>query len=303
MSAIMIVRGVFVALMAFFALIFGGDLIKSRKNGTFEDGSSPIKAFITGFVTDFGDTIGIGSFAPTVAMFKLLRMNIADRLIPGTLNVAHTIPVLMEAFLFTEKIEVEIVTLVSMLVAAAIGSYIGAGIISRLDENKIRVVMGIALLATAILMLLSHEWVGLFPIGGDAIGLSGIKLVVAVVCNFFLGALMTAGIGLYAPCMALVYFLGMSPAVAFPIMMGSCAVLMPVASAKFVKEETYAKKPSLFIMIGGILGVIAAVNLVVNLPMEILKILVIIVILITAFTMLNAARKAKLAREENTIER
>lgn len=226
-------------------------------------------------------------------MFKVLKMNIADRLIPGTLNVAHTIPVLLEAFLFTTAIQVDILTLVLMLVAAALGSYIGAGIISKMDENKIRVVMGIALLVTAVLFFLSHPQVDLFPVGGEAIGLRGVKLVVGVVVNFILGALMTAGIGLYAPCMALVSLLGMNPKVAFPIMMGSCAVLMPVASAKFVKEEMFAKKPSLFIMIAGVIGVIIAAKLVKEMPLDILRWLVIVVVTYTGISMLIAAKKEK----------
>ena len=287
MGVLQVIQGIYIALVAFFGIIFGKDLVKSKKNGTFEDGSSIGKASLTGFVTDFFDTLGIGSFAPTVAMFKALKMNIADRLIPGTLNVAHTIPVLLEAFLFTTAIEVDILTLVLMLVAAALGSYIGAGIISKMDENKIRIVMGVALLVTAVLFVLSHPQVNLFPVGGEAIGLRGVKLVVGV------GALMTAGIGLYAPCMALVSLLGMNPKVAFPIMMGSCAVLMPVASAKFVKEEMYAKKPSLFIMIAGVIGVIIAAKLVKEMPLDILRWLVIVVVTYTGISMLIAAKKEK----------
>ncbi len=291
MGVLQIIQGIYIALAAFFGFIFGKDLLKAKNNGTFEDGSSAGKAALTGLVTDFFDTLGIGSFAPTVAMFKGLKMNIADRMIPGTLNVAHTIPVLLEAFLFTTAIDVDILTLVLMLVAAALGSYIGAGIISKMDENRIRIVMGIALLVTAVLFFLSHPAIDLFPVGGEAIGLRGIKLVIGVGVNFILGALMTAGIGLYAPCMALVSLLGMNPQVAFPIMMGSCAVLMPVASAKFVKEEMYAKKPSLFIMIAGVVGVLIAVYLVKSMPLDILRWLVIVVVTYTGISMLMTAKK------------
>lgn len=100
---------------------------------------------------------------------------------------------------------------------------------------------------------------------------------------------MTAGVGLYSPCMAMVYFLGMSPAVAFPIMMGSCALLMPTASVKFIKEETYAKKTSLWITIGGVIGVTIAAKFVKSMPMDILKWVVIVVIAYTSVTMLKKA--------------
>lgn len=289
--AVTIIRGIFVILAGYFGIIFGKDVVARKKAGQYEDEVDMKKAAATGFVTDFGDTLGIGSFAPTVAMFKLLRMNIHDRVIPGTLNVAHTIPVLLEAFIFVTAVEVETVTLVTMLGAAAIGSYVGAGIMSKLPEKKVQLVMGIALLITAVLMVLSHPWVDLMPGGGDAIGLTGIRLVIGIVGNFILGALMTAGIGLYAPCMALVYFLGMSPAVAFPIMMGSCAVLMPVASTKFIRENAYNKKASVGILIAGVIGVIIAYVFFQSLPLDWLRILVIVVILYTAITMLISSRK------------
>ena len=125
------------------------------------------------------------------------------------------------------------------------------------------------------------------PGGGNEIGLSGVKLVIGVVGNFILGALMTAGIGLYGPCMALVYFLGMSPKVAFPIMMGSCAVLMPIASAKFIKEGRFPRKISLWITIGGVIGVFLATRVIDIMPMDVLKMLVVFVILYTSITMLK----------------
>ena len=149
--------------------------------------------------------------------------------------------------------------------------------------------MAIALFVTAFLMLAGQ--MGWMPGGGDAIGLTGVKLVIAIVGNFILGALMTLGIGLYAPSMALVYFLGMSPAVAFPIMMGSCAFLMPVASVKFVREGAYNRKASLAIAVLGIVGVFIAAYIVKSLPLDILRWLVIGVIFYTSMTMFKAASK------------
>ncbi len=69
------------------------------------------------------------------------------------------------------------------------------------------------------------------------------KLVLGLAGNFMLGALMTLGIGLYAPCMILVGLLGMNATAAFPIMMGSCAFLMPIASAKFVQKQRLRAPP------------------------------------------------------------
>ena len=285
-----IVRILLAVFVSLFSFNFFKDVSKAKAENNFEDVPAG-KSFFTGFATDFFDTLGIGSFAPTVAMMNVLKMNVSDRLIPGTLNVCHTIPVVLEAFIFTTVIKVEPVTLISLIGAAVIGSYVGAGVISKMDERKIQIIMGVALAITATLMLLAQ--LGLMPGGGNAIGLTGIKLVIGIVGNFILGALMTAGVGLYSPCMAMIYFLGMSPDVAFPIMMGSCAMLMPVASIKFIKEDAYAKKTSFFITLGGIIGVFIAAFIVKSLPLNVLKWLVIVVIAYTSITMLKKAFSSK----------
>ncbi len=266
-----------------FAAVFGKDFMGNKSN---LENNSNVITFIIGVVTDFFDTLGIGSFAPTTTLLKLTKQT-QDRTLPGTLNVAHTLPVILEAFIFIKVIEVEAVTLISMLAAATIGAYLGAGVVSKMPEKKIQFTMGIALFVTAFLMLSGK--MGWMPGGGEALGLTGIKLVIAIVANFILGALMTAGIGMYAPCMALVYFLGLSPTVAFPIMMGSCAFLMPVASVKFVKEGAYDRRASMMITIGGLIGVIAAVNLVISVPIATLMWIVIGVVFVTSVMMLKKA--------------
>jgi len=272
-------------LTLWFAIIFIRDFIKHKNR---LENNSCIKTGIIGFITNFFDTLGIGSFAPTTALLKGFKQT-HDRVIPGTLNVSCTLPVIIEAFIFMRVVKVEAVTLVAMLVAAILGAWIGASIVARLPERKIQIVMGIALLATAFLMFSSE--MGWFPSGGNSIGLTGGKLIFAVIANFVLGSLMTAGIGLYAPCMALIFFLGMSPKVAFPIMMGSCAFLMPVASVKFIKKGAYDRKASMTIAIGGSVGVIIAAYIVKSLPLGILKWIVICVILYTAIVMLMSAVK------------
>ncbi len=284
---IKMVLGVLGFLTIWFLAVFVKDFLNNKNN--LEDNSWG-KVTAIGFVTNFFDTLGIGSFAPTTALLKGFKQ-VHDRVIPGTLNVSCTVAVVLEAFIFMTTIEVEAVTLVSMLAAATVGAYLGAGIVSKLPERVVQLAMGVALFVTAFLMLAGQmQWM---PGGGDSIGLSGSTLVIAIIGNFILGALMTAGIGLYAPCMALVFFLGMSPKVAFPIMMGSCAFLMPVAAIKFVKEGAYDRRASMGISIGGAIGVFIAAYLVKSLPLEILRWLVIGVILYTSITMLKAAKKSK----------
>lgn len=294
MNLVTAVLAVLVALTLYFSVVFFKDYLKAQKEGRLES-SSFLALGAVGFLTNFFDTLGIGSFAPTTALLKNFKLS-ADRTIPGTLNVACTIPVVIEALIFITVIQVEPVTLVAMLAAATIGAFFGAGIVSKLPERKIQLAMGVALLIVVCVMLAGQ--LKLMPSGGEAIGLTGVKLVAAVVGNFILGALMTLGIGLYAPCMALVFALGLSPKVAFPIMMGSCAFLMPVASAKFIKEGAYDRKASMAITVFGTIGVLIAAYIVKSLPLNVLRWLVDAVIIYTAVMMFKSASDSKKKSEQ-----
>jgi len=245
-----------------------------------------IKTGLIGFVVNFFDVLGIGAFAPQTALLKFTKQT-EDRVLPGTLNVANTVPVLIQALIFITVIEVEPTTLILMLLSAAAGAILGAGIVSKMSEKRIRIVMGVALLITAGFMFAGKmQWI---QGGGTAIGLSGIKLFIAVSVNFLLGALMTAGIGLYAPCMAMVFALGLSPQVAFPIMMGSCAFLMPPASIQFIRKGAYNRKAAVAMAIPGIIAVLIAALIVKSLPLDTLRWLVILVIVYTSVVMIKSA--------------
>ena len=248
------------------------------------------KTAAIGFVVNFFDVLGIGAFAPQTALLKFTKQT-EDRLLPGTLNVSNTVPVLIQALIFIQIVEVEPFTLLFMLLSAMAGAVLGAGIVSKLSVRKIQLTMGFALLVTAFLLLAGQlDWI---QGGGTAIVLRGWKLAVAVGANFVLGALMTVGIGLYAPCMALVYALGMSPLVAFPIMMGSCAFLMPPASAKCIKEGAYNRKASLAMAIPGAIAVLIAALVVKSLPLDTLRWVVIGVVVYTSFVMFRSARRER----------
>lgn len=270
------------ALFLWYTFVLAKDFLRHKNN--LED-SSWLKTGLIGFVVNFFDVLGIGAFAPQTALLKFTRQT-EDKIIPGTLNVANTLPVLFQALIFITVIEVDSLTLIVMLVSAAAGAILGAGVVAKLSEKKIRLTMGIALFVTAAFMFAGNmEWI---QGGGDAIGLYDVKLIIAGVANFFLGALMTAGIGLYAPCMALVFALGMSPKVAFPIMMGSCAFLMPPASVRFIREGAYNRKASVAMAIPGVIAVLIAAFIVKSLPLNTLRWVVIVVILYTSAVMLRA---------------
>lgn len=254
---------------------------------------SPLDAGI-GFFANFLDTLGIGSFATTSSLFKLCGL-VRDEDIPGTMNVGHTLPTITEAFIYMGLVQVDITTLISLIAASCVGAWFGAGVISHWPRRKIQIGMGsVLLLAAAILVLTLLK---LLPGGGTSLGLTGGKLVAGILGNAVLGALMTLGIGLYAPCMILISLLGMNPLAAFPIMMGSCAFLMPAGSSRFVRTGRYNLKSALGLAIGGIPGVLIAAYLVKSLPLDAVRWLVVGVVLYTSAMMLRSAHKERQNRQ------
>jgi uncharacterized membrane protein YfcA len=290
MNVITLLLWALAALGFIFAVVW---ILAIRKAGGVK-GPGPIDLGI-GFVTDFFDTLGIGSFAPTTSLFKMFKL-VPDEKIPGTLNIGHTLPTIVEAFAFIAIVSVDPLTLVALIVAAVLGAWLGAGLVARWPRRYVQIGMGGALLVAAVLFVMKN--LSILPGGGTALGLSGSSLIVGIVANFFLGALMTIGIGLYAPAMIMVGLLGMDPKAAFPIMMGSCAFLMPAASFRFIKFDAYALKAALGLTLGGIPGVLIAAFIVKSLPITAVRWLVIVVVVYAAFSMLRSAaadRKASAA--------
>jgi uncharacterized membrane protein YfcA len=250
-------------------------------------------ASITGFVTTFFDTLGIGNFATTTTIFRTWHL-VPDELIPGTLNVGHSIAAVLGAFIFIGLVPVTSETLVTTIIASGLGAWLGSGVVARLPRYRIRLGMGAALLVAATVMLFTQlQWL---PGGGEALGLEGWRWTVAVLGNFVLGSLMTLGIGLYAPCMIMVSLLGMHPLAAFPIMMGSCAFLMPIAAVRFLREGRYQLSASVGLTLGDVPGLLIAAYLVKSLPLTAVRWLVMFVVFFTAMMLLQAGRREARAR-------
>ena len=274
--------------LIWFVYFFSKDILLHKDQlGT----SSWIKTGFIGFWVNFFDVLGIGAFAPQTALLKFTKQS-PDRLIPGTMNVSNTIPVLIQAIIFIKIIEVDPVTLLIMFATATIGATMGASFVSKLSENSIRLTMSIALLITAGFMFANKmNWI---QGQGNEIALHGWKLFIAGAMNFILGAMMTVGVGLYAPCMAMFFLLGLSPLVAFPIMMGSCAFLMPPASFKFIKAGAYHRKAALGMALPGIVAVLIAAFVVKSLPLDTLRWIVLIIVLYTSVNMLYSVFKKEI---------
>lgn len=249
-------------------------------------------ALVAAFIANFFDTLGIGSFATTTSMSKLWKI-MPDEKIPGTLNVGYVMATVVQAVIFMTIIEVDFLTLVSIIGAAVLGAFLGAGVVSGFNRRQVQVGMGSALLVASALMVLSMSGQG--PAPGEALGLSGAKLGIAVAISMVLGALMMLGIGFYGPCLIMISLLGMDPRVSYPIMMGACAFLMPSGSIQFIRKASYDLRTAIAFLIAGPLAVVIAAPLVDRIPLFYLRILVLVVVLYTAIRMLSSAAQEKAA--------
>jgi uncharacterized membrane protein YfcA len=276
------------AILGLMTSVFGFLFIKDLKSNPKSFSGRKFQGSLgVGLVTNFLDTLGIGSFAQQTALFKFFRL-VDDRIIPGTMNVGNTIPTVAQAFIFMTVVEIDAVTLISVAAAASLGAILGAGIVSRLVRRKIQLGMGFGLLLVGLIIL--SGLLNLLPIGGEAAGLSGWKLLIMVVLSFIFGALQTIGIGFYAPCMAMVFALGMNPLTAFPLMMTSTALLMLSGSSRFIKENAYDRITAIALTIAGVAGVILAAFFIKSLPLAVLKGIVCFVVFYTSFLMFKSVK-------------
>jgi uncharacterized membrane protein YfcA len=268
--------------------------IEARKASDSPDPGLPnAERIAVGFFSNFFDALGIGSFATSTTYFRFRKL-VRDELIPGTLNVGHCLPTITQAFIGIAIIEVDPLTLILMIATAVAGAWCGAGVVSRLPRRAIQVGMGLALLIAAGFML--AKLTGLMPSSATGtLDLQGWRLAVGLVGSFFLGTIMPLGIGYYAPCMVLVSMLGMSPRATFPIMMGACAFLMPVASAQFVRKKRYSLRAALGLAAGGIFGSALALLVVKELELRKVMWLVTVVVVYTGLSLIWSAATEKRA--------
>lgn len=290
-SAVAARNGLFIA-MGLFTLVYLIVVIRGlRARAAAGDKiKSPAGIWVVSAIANFFDTLGIGSYATTTSMFRQWKL-VRDERIPGTLNVGYVLPTVIQAFIYTTIVPVDPMTLITMIAASVLGAWLGAGVVSSWPRRTVQIGMGVCLIGAAIIFTL--QVANKIPGGGTLVGLTGGKLAFALVGNFILGALMTLGIGLYGPCMILISLLGMDPKVAFPIMMGSCAFLMPMASIRFVRTGGFDPKAIIGMMIAGLPAVLIAAFIVKTMPLNPMRVLVVIVVTYTAINLLRAAAKEK----------
>ncbi len=254
---------------------------------------TPMALFLgIGAVANFLDTLGVGSFATTTAALRLGRL-IDDDQIPGTLNVGHSTPTMLEAVLFLIALGglIDMPTIVCMVLAGGIGAWFGTGIVAGWPRQKIQRAMAIALIVTAGFMAL--RMTANLSLSEGTIGLTGVALLIGVMASLVIGALTSLGIGNYAPTMAVTFMLGMNQKAVFPIMATSAAVILPAAAIRFYRSGRFDRRAAAGFTIGGIPGVLIAVYVVKELPLDAVRWIVVAVLLYTSVTLWRSSQAAQ----------
>ena len=300
----MIIRTALLVMLVVLAVVFIRGWLRAAKSQTVEHTDSgkrrpSLLQIAIGLVTDFFDTLGIGSLATTTTAYKMLHV-VRDELIVGTMIIGHSLPVVVQAFIFLVVVRVDPVLLALSIVVSVLGSWIGAGVASRLPRRPIQIGIGIGLFAAAFFMLMSQ--LGMFPAGGTALTLTPEKLMIALVVNFVLGVVLMLGIGTYAPSLILFSVLGMDPRAAFPIMMSSGAMMAMVGGLRFMQAGRFDSRAALGLTLGGIPGVLVAGLLVRSLPLSVLRWMLVVVVLYAATMMVRSAiSERRLAPSGNVV--
>ncbi len=253
-----------------------------------------IQGLIIG-TTMFFDTLGIGGNAPQTSLFKLTK-TVKDNLIPGTLNTCTLVGSATETMLFVSMVEIDPLTLVSLIASVTIGTKLGAKYVSKMPMKPIRLILGFGLIVVATTMVLRQT--GLWVAGtGLATGLVGWKLIAAIILFFIVGLLASGGIGGYAFMIAICYGFGMNPRSAFPVMFGAYTFLMLASGLTFLKNNALDYRANAIGVITGTVGVLLAFFIVKSMPLNILFWLVIVIVGYTAALMLYSGFKKPKAEE------
>ena len=272
-----------------FAIKFILDYIAHREVAKKEPGN-PIAMASATFLMFLLSTFGISDFAVGTVLYSKLKWTKA-KILPGTLNTQCVIPVAVMALAYISSIDVDLTTLIVAILTQVLGAYIGPRYVVKMNVNLIKKFISAGLLIAAGLILMGK--LGIYPTGGEAVGLAGSKLILLGILSFIYGALNNVGIGSYALTMATVYALGLNPGVSFPIMMGACTFSVPIGSMQFIKLDSYSRKITLFAAIFGSIGVLVAVFIVKNMDVAMLQWLVVAVLIYSAITMIMDMIKIK----------
>jgi len=246
------------------------------------------EAIVLGVITNFFDTLGVGSFAPTMAWLKFRRL-VPDRLIPRTMLAGHTLPAVVQAIIFLVLLGVLVdpVLLIGCVLATLAGGLLGVSVVIRTKVWVVQLVVGLALILAACMYALTN--LHLMPGGGTATSLPLTLMLIAIAANFVFGLLLNFGIGNYAPTLIMLSLMGMDPRLCFPIMAAGAALTAAGASVRYISIGEIDLRIATGIALGGIPATLFAAFIVKSMSLETLRWLVVGVVLYAALVMLKAA--------------
>jgi uncharacterized membrane protein YfcA len=246
------------------------------------------EAIVLGVITNFFDTLGVGSFAPTMAWLKFRRL-VPDRLIPRTMLAGHTLPAVVQAIIFLVLLGVLVdpVLLIGCVLATLAGGLLGVSVVIRTKVWVVQLVVGLALILAACMYALTN--LHLMPGGGTATSLPLTLMLIAIAANFVFGLLLNFGIGNYAPTLIMLSLMGMDPRLCFPIMAAGAALTASGASMRYIAIGEIDLRIAIGIAVGGVPATLVAAFIVKSMSLETLRWLVVGVVLYAAVVMLRAA--------------
>lgn len=257
-----------------------------------------LEAIGLGAVTNFFDTLGIGSFAPSIVWLRFRKL-VPDKLIPLTMLTGYTPPSILQGviFLLLLGVQVDPWLLLACMVAMVIGGFAGVPIAARAPVRAVQGVVGVALLAAGFFYTLSN--LDLMPAGGSATSLPLTLSIVVVIVHLFLGILLSFGVGNYAPTLAMLSLMGMDPRLSFPIMAAAAGFAGTAASARCIRSVKLDLRIVLGLVIGAIPAVLVAAFIVKQMPLEYLRWLVVVVVTYAGVTLLlSATRTAQVVPQD-----
>ena len=248
------------------------------------------EAILLGAVSNFLDTLGIGSFAPSLAWMQCRRL-VPERLMPLTMLAGYTLPAILQALIFLVLLGVHVdpLLLLQCIAAMVIGGIVGAPIAARAPVRLVRGTVGVALLIAGFFYSLAN--LGLMPPGGTATDLPTHWAIVTVVVHFLLGVLVCFGVGNYAPTLAMLSLMGMDPRLAFPIMASAASFAGVAAAARSIHLVTLDYRIVLGLALGAIPAVLVAAFIVKEMPITTLRWLVVVVVSYAGGTLLLSATR------------
>jgi uncharacterized membrane protein YfcA len=257
-----------------------------------------LEPILLGAITNFLDTLGVGSFAPSMAWMRFRRL-VPDRLIPLTMLAGYILPSVAQALIFLVLLGVRVDPwlIIGCSAAMIVGGVLGVPIALRSPIRRVQAIIGVALLMAASFYTLSN--LGLMPVGGTATGLSPTHFAIAIAAHLLFGILISFGVGNYAPTLAMLSLFGMDPRLAFPIMACAASFAGCASAARIVGNKSIDLRIAIGLTLGAVPAVLVAAFVVRDMPVTMLRWLVAAVVTYAGVALLiTAARRIEEPLEE-----